>query len=521
MDSWQTTMSNFYMTYKILSQLIPILPGLFLARLGDRGWRKMPIVVPLIGLILSRLVMLLMLTLDWPLEVLWVEVTLKGLCGGFVVFWGGSMTLLSLSSAEQDRSKLMMTAELTNGIAGVVGCVASGHLFDFTTVSLRPGVMTMVVCLLLFAFCVLYTIFFLEVGYGNASGFLIVLSSFLSAMVMSRWVSELTLITIGLLSYTAGIFFMTSVTTTYMFYIGIVLTSLQLSLKVSSAGYSLLYIKIYQHTLNWFPGLVFIISGIITTVAIIPISYDSKHKYDAVASERLGRSESYQEQYVFVYRTDTVTVTGQYQYPDNRPGDVDAFSREPFVVRFKAPKTVIKEFVLIPQHTTPTNTTKELDALYDVLQHVKKMWKTENVMLLGDFNADCGYLAKKNRKHVRLITEKSLIWLIEDEIDTTVRSTTSCTYDRIVVHGERFAREIVPLSAKPFDFQREYGLTEEQALEVSDHYPVEVLLKVVNSKLFFNGATSLALTGTKETTSKSKFLSLFVLSYLVSQVLIL
>ncbi|XP_018538336.1 deoxyribonuclease gamma [Lates calcarifer] len=250
-------------------------------------------------------------------------------------------------------------------------------------------------------------------------------------------------------------------------------------------------------------------------------SYDSKHKYDAVASERLGRSESYQEQYVFVYRTDTVTVTGQYQYPDDRPGDVDAFSREPFVVRFKAPKAVIKEFVLIPQHTTPTNTTKELDALYDVLQHVKKMWKTENVMLLGDFNADCGYLAKKNRKHVRLITEKSLTWLIEDEIDTTVRSTTSCTYDRIVVHGEKFAREIVPLSAKPFDFQREYGLTEEQALEVSDHYPVEVLLKVVNSRLFFNGATSLALTGTKETTSKSKFLSLFVLSYLVSQVLIL
>lgn len=105
-----------------------------------------------------------------------------------------------------------------------------------------------------------------------------------------------------------------------------------------------------------------------------------------------------------------MTLTGQYQYPDNRPGDVDAFSREPFVVRFTAPKTgrfsdtqdshnekqifmyikpfpytpqpqsiysAIKEFVLIPQHTTPTNTTKELDALYDVLQEVKKMWKTE------------------------------------------------------------------------------------------------------------------------------------------------
>uniref|UniRef100_A0A8D3D2E9 Deoxyribonuclease-1-like 1 n=1 Tax=Scophthalmus maximus TaxID=52904 RepID=A0A8D3D2E9_SCOMX len=213
-------------------------------------------------------------------------------------------------------------------------------------------------------------------------------------------------------------------------------------------------------------------------------SYDTEHKYDAVASVRLGRSESYQEQYVFVYRTDTVTVTGQYQYPDDRPGDVDAFSREPFVVRFKAPKTVIKEFVLIPQHTTPVNTTRELDALYDVLQHMKKLWKTQNVMLLGDFNADCGYLAKKNRKYVRLITDTELVWLIEDKTDTTVRSTTSCTYDRIVVHGETFVREIVPLSAKPFNFQTEYRLTEEQALEVSDHYPVEVLLKIFLINVF-------------------------------------
>ncbi|KAM9350716.1 deoxyribonuclease-1-like 1 [Symphorus nematophorus] len=236
--------------------------------------------------------------------------------------------------------------------------------------------------------------------------------------------------------------------------------------------------------------------------------YDSDHVYDVVTSERLGRSDSYQEQYAFVYRTDTVKVTGQYQYPDTKPGDVDAFAREPFVVRFKASKTAIKEFVLIPQHTTPSNTTKELDALYDVLQHVMKRWRTEDVMLLGDFNADCGYLAKKNRKNVRLITEKGLYWLIPDKADTTVRSSTSCTYDRIVVHGEKFARAIVPLSAKPFNFQLEYRLTEEQALEVSDHYPVEVLLK--------DGGGTLAFNGTKET---AKFFSLLVLSHLVFQML--
>uniref|UniRef100_H3CH87 Deoxyribonuclease-1-like 1 n=1 Tax=Tetraodon nigroviridis TaxID=99883 RepID=H3CH87_TETNG len=119
--------------------------------------------------------------------------------------------------------------------------------------------------------------------------------------------------------------------------------------------------------------------------------FQAEHRYQAVASQRLGRSDSYQEQYVFVYRADTATVTGHYQSPDNRPGDVDAFAREPFVVRFRAPKTAIKEFVLIPQHTAPANTSKELDALYDVLQDVRKMWKTEDVMLLGDFNADCAY----------------------------------------------------------------------------------------------------------------------------------
>uniref|UniRef100_A0A3Q3X429 Deoxyribonuclease-1-like 1 n=1 Tax=Mola mola TaxID=94237 RepID=A0A3Q3X429_MOLML len=251
--------------------------------------------------------------------------------------------------------------------------------------------------------------------------------------------------------------------------------------------------------------------------------YDTEHVYKAVASERLGRSDSYQEQYVFVYRTDMVTVTDQHQYPDNRPGDIDAFSREPFVVRFKAPKTAINEFVLIPQHTTPANTTKELDALYDVLQYVRRMWKTEDVMLLGDFNADCAYLAKKNRKNVRLITEKSLSWLIGDKTDTTVRSSTSCAYDRIVVHGEKFTRAIVPFSAKPFNFQTEYRLTEEQALEVSDHYPVEVVLKNATYNVSFSGGISLALTGTEQTavqkSFQSMFFSLFLLSHLVFQLL--
>ncbi|XP_064861181.1 deoxyribonuclease gamma-like isoform X2 [Oncorhynchus nerka] len=104
------------------------------------------------------------------------------------------------------------------------------------------------------------------------------------------------------------------------------------------------------------------------------------------------------------------------------------------------------------------------------------------VMFLGDFNADCGYVAKKNRQHVRLYSNQAFLWLIGDTEDTTVRQTTTCAYDRIVVHGA-FEKAIVPQSAQPFNFAKEYGLTEEQALDVSDHYPVEVELKAGSEHL--------------------------------------
>ncbi|XP_063065413.1 deoxyribonuclease-1-like 1 isoform X2 [Engraulis encrasicolus] len=220
--------------------------------------------------------------------------------------------------------------------------------------------------------------------------------------------------------------------------------------------------------------------------------YNTHYTYDYVASERLGRT-SYQEQYVFMYRTDTASVKNQYQYPDTQEGDEDAFAREPFVVWFKAPRTVLGDFVLIPQHTSPSNATKEIDELYDVFVDVKRRWRVKNVMFLGDFNAACGYVAKKNRKLIRLYTDPSFIWLIGDDVDTTVKESTDCAYDRIVIHGEDFARGIVPYSAGAFDFAKEYGLTEEQALDVSDHYPVEVDLKDRGLRAAGGGAPHLLL----------------------------
>lgn len=49
---------------------------------------------------------------------------------------------------------------------------------------------------------------------------------------------------------------------------------------------------------------------------------------------------------------------------------------------------------------------------------------------MGDFNAGCSYVPKKAWKNIRLRTDPGFVWLIGDEEDTTVKSSTKCAYDR-------------------------------------------------------------------------------------------
>ncbi|KAJ6668328.1 hypothetical protein lerEdw1_015705 [Lerista edwardsae] len=216
----------------------------------------------------------------------------------------------------------------------------------------------------------------------------------------------------------------------------------------------------------------------------------SQEEYNYVVSKRLGRG-TYKEQYAFFYsslivsvcvkwpcRPRMVKVKQTYQYPDLQPGDEDALSREPFVTWFSSPQTVAKEFVMIPLHTTPETAVREIDELYDVYLNVKQQWKSENFIFMGDFNAGCGYVAKKYWKTIRLRNHTEFVWLIDDKADTTVRASTHCPYDRIVLRGDRLRNAIVPNSARTFDFQSAYSMTEVQALAVSDHFPVEFQLRM-------------------------------------------
>ncbi|XP_051967894.1 deoxyribonuclease gamma-like [Xyrauchen texanus] len=199
-------------------------------------------------------------------------------------------------------------------------------------------------------------------------------------------------------------------------------------------------------------------------------------EFSYVISERLGR-KSYKEQYAFIYRQKMVSVNAVYQYPDKQTGDEDAFAREPFVVWFSSPKTEIKDFVIIPIHTVPEAAVKEIDELYDVYQNVSELWQSENFIIMGDFNAACGYVQKRQWVNIRLRSDSEFVWLTGDKLDTSVKASTKCAYDRVVLHGEKMVEAVNPESVEVFNFKDEFKLTERQALAVSDHFPLCITVK--------------------------------------------
>ncbi|TDH11113.1 hypothetical protein EPR50_G00082140 [Perca flavescens] len=196
--------------------------------------------------------------------------------------------------------------------------------------------------------------------------------------------------------------------------------------------------------------------------------YDG-YTYQSVASKGLGDDL---QQYVFLYRTDTANVTGQYQY--QKP---DSFVRPPFAVQFYSAKTAIKSFILIPLHSEPSRAVQEIDRLYDVFQEVSKKWSNKNVMFLGDFHAACAYVTRDNKRDIRLYTNSAFAWLIGDRVDTTVSEETNCAFDRIVVHGKTFLKAITPFSAQVYNYALDLKIPRAKAVEISDHLPVEVDLK--------------------------------------------
>jgi len=89
------------------------------------------------------------------------------------------------------------------------------------------------------------------------------------------------------------------------------------------------------------------------------------------------------------------------------------------------------QLVLIGLHADPDTAVEEMEALIDVHTDVKRLWNTDDILIMGDLNADCRYASARARNRLRLRRDRRFRWLIDDEVDTTT-TNSNCTYDRCV-----------------------------------------------------------------------------------------
>ncbi len=183
--------------------------------------------------------------------------------------------------------------------------------------------------------------------------------------------------------------------------------------------------------------------------------------YDYVIGPRLGRTSS-KEQYAFIFDRASVELDRTQVYTIDDPDDM--LHREPLVAWFRVRGPSADQaftFTLVNIHTDPDETDQELDVLADVFRAVRDDGRNEDdVILLGDLNVD-------DRHMGRLGQLPGITWAISG-VPTNTRGTAQ--YDNVVFH-QRATREFNGRSGV-FDFLREFNLTIQEALEVSDHLPV-------------------------------------------------
>ena len=189
-------------------------------------------------------------------------------------------------------------------------------------------------------------------------------------------------------------------------------------------------------------------------------------QYDYAIGPRLGRTSN-TEQYAFIFDRETIEIDRSQIYTIDDPDDL--LHREPMVAGFRVrgpPSDQAFTFTLVDLHTDPDEVTQEVDVLDDVMRIVRDDGRGEDdVILLGDFNADCQHLGQLGET-AGVVCAISAI----DGVPTPTNTRGTQQYDNLVFH-EQATREFTGLSGV-VDLVRKFNLSIDEALEISDHMPV-------------------------------------------------
>ena len=84
----------------------------------------------------------------------------------------------------------------------------------------------------------------------------------------------------------------------------------------------------------------------------------------------------------------------------------------------------------------PDDAEHEINALVEVKEELQRVWFADNILFMGDLNADCSYFTDDEKERSPFTTDE-YFWWIDDDQDTTV-SATDCAYDRSVFKSTFF-----------------------------------------------------------------------------------
>jgi deoxyribonuclease-1-like protein len=186
-----------------------------------------------------------------------------------------------------------------------------------------------------------------------------------------------------------------------------------------------------------------------------------RSQYAHVIGPRLGRSVS-TEQYAFVYDQRRIEVDHRSVLTLSDPAD--HLHREPLIARFRvrsAEPSRAFSFWLMNIHTDPDEASAEVDALADGFISVQQQgWGEDDVIILGDLNLDERHLGHLGR----------LPGMRPAIVDMPTNTRGNRTYDNLLFDS-RATTEFTG-QAGVINLMQEYGLTQKQALEVSDHLPI-------------------------------------------------
>lgn len=176
---------------------------------------------------------------------------------------------------------------------------------------------------------------------------------------------------------------------------------------------------------------------------------------------------------IILYRNQKVSngnraIQVLHQYVFNDADNV--YERSPFVGHFKISNTnlPISDFYMINLHLKPTQVYEESFALRKVVTEIKH----PHIVIMGNMNFDCGYMASYKRDAFKEAFPDFTFFINDDESTTT--STTSCAYDRILINNNGLQNQVVPNSNQTNLYYLRLGLTLEEANKISDHFPVEI-----------------------------------------------